>query len=214
MRVVRGVNWRASMKRQPIDAGMLLALAMGGLRPGAIERQERQGQADLVASSRLPISGLLGPERATWEAMGIEIDDTPSDDDLFVNVKLPPGWRLKPTDHDMWSDLLDAKDRARARIFYKAAFYDRRAFIRPVTRFSIEQDYDRGDNVYQFQVKDGEKVAYTSQEAHRIEGRGPDVYDQNEALRVGLERECAEWLKSRGVEDYKNPALHWDAEIS
>jgi hypothetical protein len=45
-------------------------------------------------------------------------------------VSLPPGWKVVPTDHSMWSDLVDAKGEKRASIFYKAAFYDRDAFIR------------------------------------------------------------------------------------
>ena len=51
-------------------------------------------------------------------------------DDLFTDVKLPQGWRIQPTNHSMWSDLLDEAGVKRAAIFYKAAFYDRSAFIR------------------------------------------------------------------------------------
>ena len=53
-------------------------------------------------------------------------------DDLFVNVTLPPSWQVNPTDHSMWSELVDSDGVVRAQIFYKAAFYDRSAFISPV----------------------------------------------------------------------------------
>src|SRR6185436_8068032 len=41
------------------------------------------------------------------------------------------------TDHSMYTDLVDDKGRVRASIFYKAAFYDRKADISFKRRFSI-----------------------------------------------------------------------------
>jgi hypothetical protein len=43
---------------------------------------------------------------------------------------LPDGWQKRATDHDMWSELVDADGVVVASMFYKAAFYDRRAFLR------------------------------------------------------------------------------------
>lgn len=40
----------------------------------------------------------------------------------------------------MWSKLVDDKGRARASIFYKATFYDRRARIKLLCRFGIAAD--------------------------------------------------------------------------
>ena len=62
-----------------------------------------------------------------YEQMGITgIVPTPGDD-LFFNVVLPEGWEVRETDHSMHSDLFDAEGKRRGGIFYKAAFYDRRA---------------------------------------------------------------------------------------
>ena len=75
--------------------------------------------------------------------MGIKIIE--DKDDLFMEVELPTGWSLKRTDHSMWSNLIDNKGRERASIFYKAAFYDRDAFINFNRRFHIsseKHDYD------------------------------------------------------------------------
>ena len=89
-------------------------------------------------------------------------------DDLFVSCVLPEGWSKRPTDHSMWSDLVDNKDRVRARIFYKAAFYDRRAYLSTETRFIVtytpEDDYktdisyeERQTENWYGVVKDGEE---------------------------------------------------------
>lgn len=97
---------------------------LGG-NPGAIERQEAQGQQELAASSQLPREGL---GEAHTKEFGIKVLGT-SQDPLFEDVRLPEGWKIQPTSHSMWSDLLDASGVKRAAIFYKAAFYDRNATI-------------------------------------------------------------------------------------
>lgn len=101
-----------------------LLMLIGG--PGGIERSEAAGQRQLVTSSQLPSEGLTAEQA---KARGIAIKGTSSGDPLFVDVTLPDGWKVQPTDHAMWSILLDANGVKKASIFYKAAFYDRRAFI-------------------------------------------------------------------------------------
>jgi hypothetical protein len=95
--------------------------------PGGIEAQEARGQLDFVASETLPKEMLHGCTREKLEEMGIRFGDDV--DDLFVSVELPDGWEKRPTDHSMWSELVDDKGVVRANIFYKAAFYDRNAHI-------------------------------------------------------------------------------------
>lgn len=105
----------------------LIALVRGDIdlaMPGGIERQEAMGQAAFVGTkSSLPIEC----PRAELEALGFVFGEPI--DDLFVSVTFPAGWSKKATDHSMWSDLLDDQGRKRGSIFYKAAFYDRRAFM-------------------------------------------------------------------------------------
>lgn len=109
----------------------LAALAKGDLdnfavaaTPGGIEAQEAAGQAMLCASAQLP-KELHGCTRESLEALGFKFGNDV--DELFVTCTLPPGWKKQATDHSMHSDLLDDQGRKRAGIFYKAAFYDRRA---------------------------------------------------------------------------------------
>lgn len=105
--------------------------------PGGIEAQEARGQRDFVASESLPIECNYCTHEQLGE-MGIVFGDPI--DDLFVAVQLPEGWKKVPTEHSMGSNLLDDRGRKRASIFYKAAFYDRSAFISLTRRFSYSVD--------------------------------------------------------------------------
>ena len=110
--------------------------------PGGIEAQEAQGQKDLVNSSNIPRE-FNGCTQADFLKLGFQFFDDV--DDLFVDVAMPDGWEVQPTDHSMWSKIVDEKGRERASMFYKAAFYDRSAHISLTRRFSAgympEDDY-------------------------------------------------------------------------
>jgi hypothetical protein len=95
--------------------------------PGGIEAQEVEGQKEFVASKTLPKEINSGGTKEELERMGIVFGEIV--DDLFINVTLPKGWKIEASDHSMWSDLIDDKGCVKASIFYKAAFYDRKAFI-------------------------------------------------------------------------------------
>lgn len=89
--------------------------------------------------------------------MGIVFGDPV--DDLFVSVQLPDGWHKEPADHSMWSDLLDDRGRKRASIFYKAAFYDRDAFICTCRRYSASNQPVGGWTADDFRDSQWEGVA-------------------------------------------------------
>lgn len=103
--------------------------------PGGIEAQERAGQIEQSFCDTLPRRGTIEPDemggapesRAQWEALGFRFGNVV--DELFVQASFPAGWRKRPCEHSMWSELLDDVGAVRAMIFYKAAFYDRRAHI-------------------------------------------------------------------------------------
>ena len=97
---------------------------LAAVLPGGIERQEKDGQLEQAAMETLPIK--LQPDKEEWEKIGFKFGD--KIDDLFQKATLPPGWSKKPTDHSMWTDIVDDKGATRGTIFYKAAFYDMDAF--------------------------------------------------------------------------------------
>lgn len=141
-------------KEMGINTISLMSMVMGS---DAITYQEREGQKNLCNSSELPMkyNGGLKEQKEYIEKlnqMGITVIETEeernknfADGELFMKVILPEGWSIKRTDHSMWSNLTDNKGKKRASIFYKAAFYDRDAFINFNRRFSISYkiaDYD------------------------------------------------------------------------
>jgi len=95
---------------------------------GGVEAQERAGQQELVYSQSLPVQSMNGA-REELEQAGVVFGDPYPDDELFCDAQLPDGWEKRATDHDMWSELVDEAGKVRANIFYKAAFYDRKAFL-------------------------------------------------------------------------------------
>lgn len=95
-----------------------------------IERQESQGQRELLTSEDLP-TDTNGTDR-DFLALGFVFGEPREDDPLFRPATLPHGWRREGGDHAMWSHLIDEKSRRRVAIFYKASFYDRRARMRLV----------------------------------------------------------------------------------
>lgn len=123
-------NTTRDMRDDPAEP--LLALAEGmatGSAASFIERQERDGQRQLVNSDRLPTDRRGTPDEE-WLALGFTFGDPDPQDDMFCPATLPPGWKREGSDHAMWSYLVDELGRRRVGIFYKAAFYDRSAFMR------------------------------------------------------------------------------------
>lgn len=99
-----------------------------GGNPSAIEEQEAKGQKELEESQQLPIQCGY-KDKKKLEQAGVVFGKPLKDDPLFCEAVLPNGWKVEKTDHSMWSNLVDEKGKQRAGIFYKAAFYDREAFI-------------------------------------------------------------------------------------
>lgn len=97
--------------------------------PGAVEATERAGQTAFVADiNALPIKVESDETDETYTALGFFFGEPI--DKLFREARLPDGWKKSATDHDMWSHIVDATGVVRVEVFYKAAFYDRRAFMR------------------------------------------------------------------------------------
>jgi hypothetical protein len=112
--------------KDPVEQWGFLLGAMSDGGPGpSIERQERSGQQQLVHSDHLPSRC----PREEMEALGFTFGEQNPRDGLFIPATLPEGWTREGSDHAMWSFLRDQHGRKRASIFYKAAFYDRDAFM-------------------------------------------------------------------------------------
>ncbi len=196
-----------------ITPAALSALAAGDLAnffvaatPGGIEAQEAAGQEALAtAFDRLPIRGTLDPNmKPQWEAVGFTFDESKPFEDrkdarIFVRCHWPTGWKLQPTDHSMWSSVLDANGHKRARVFFKAAFYDYNAHTFGLeSRYSVGSDYVNLDD-----YQDSRKIYYvidnqTSQRLYEAQG---DV----QTARAEVEA----WL-AINYPDYKDPLKYWN----
>jgi len=176
----------------------------------AIENQEARGQTRFVNSECLP-KRCNDCSRANFEKMGIGFGEDV--DALFVNVTLPAGWKKVPTDHPMWSKLVDEQGRERASMFYKAAYYDRDAFICITKRFSIEPTCGWEDDNYQkgtwhCVVKDCDRVIWKSTTVEPepiLKELWGAWYDKKEHLRVFGE----EWLKEH-YPNWEDPCAYWE----
>lgn len=180
---------------------------------GMINRSEKRGQTALVNSEVLPQRCNVG-SREELEQMGIVFGDNA--DDLFVYITLPEGWKKEATNHSMWSKLFDDQARERASIFYKAAFYDRDAFMTISRRFNYScmpvggwENADRRTDEWIGVVLDSEKVIWRTDP---IEPQPATVdagllawYDKKNKLAS----EAKAWL-DKNHPDWQNRLAYWD----
>ena len=174
----------------------------------AIVAQEKAGQSSFVNSDTLP-SQMSTEARNALEKAGVKFGETVPGDDLFVYVELPAGWHKEGTSHNMHSSLLDDKGRKRAGIFYKAAFYDRRADLSISRRFGVRIDYKAEDETgaIVMHVSDGDNVVFST-DPRTYEGeKYREGYDA--AIKTARD-ECTAWLASNGFPNWEDAGEYWD----
>jgi hypothetical protein len=122
----------------------------------------------------------------------------------------------------MHNALLDDKGRIRATIFYKGAFYDRRAHIRVLRRFSIESRPVCGWENYAGNcagkpevnwvvvVLDSGSVVWTSEQIIKPTFCTKENFTEADALEGRRIAEAKNWLINKGYPDWENPAAYWD----
>lgn len=126
--------------------------AYGVLALGAsdyITGQEAAGQRQLIGSTALPVD-TRGDGDGPFLALGFTFGEHDARDPLFRPATLPDGWAKVGSDHAMWSYVVDELGRRRVAVFYKAAFYDRDAFMRvdSVSSYVRSLEYDDKPPVY------------------------------------------------------------------
>ena len=208
-------------KRTGISPAALRALAEGDLNnyiiastPGGIEAQERAGQATFARSETLP----KDCPRLHLEHLGFVFGEDA--DDIFVYVTFPQGWSKRPTEHAMWTDLLDDKGRKRAGIFYKAAFYDRDAHMILDCRYTVTvwphggwQNDDQTDD-WDAVLLDADEVVKILESQHLPK---PPFRDSDEGRRAwaawsdardAMRKRAGKWLEE-SYPDCRNPLAYW-----
>lgn len=148
---------KKSHHRRPTDTTDLireipeLAL-MGAMGSGGvgqfIDEQRRAGQSELCTTAQHVSLPICCNSKDKLEAWGVQFlpPEEGNRDKLFTPAIIPEGWAIQPTDHHMYTKLVDTLGRERARIMYKADFYDRDAWIEAARRFRAysyrHDDYD------------------------------------------------------------------------
>jgi hypothetical protein len=200
-----------------VTPAALSALAKGDLenflvasQPGGIEAQEAQGQRDLVSSfDRLP-ARMSEKERELATKLGFVIGEPI--DTVFVSVTAPEGWTLRPTEHSMHSDILDANGVVRGGMFYKAAFYDRRATVSWNSRYTMQEKYGEGTITYSaIDTKTNEMVIepVTLNEPPYPVDHNYTAYDEVRAANSKVYAKMVADLEAR-FPDYRDPAAYWN----
>lgn len=174
---------------------------------GTIEAQEAAGQRELLAAAagdwaKLPTE-IHGATSDDLKALGFEFGATVPGDELFTHVRLPDGWYVDGTSHSMHSTLRDAEGFKRAGIFYKAAYYDRRADLNwstvPVTDAQEKTDAAVKDAL-------GEAWSYSRRSAvdddsravlFSYEGRSENFRSTGEYVEVVIEPDGAERSRAK-----------------
>lgn len=202
-----------------ISPAVLTALADGDLinalvaaTPGGIERQEAEGQRALVASQRLPLD-MRDNTREQFEALGIRFGQQV--DDIFIKAELPAGWRKVTHEHAMHSDVVDGQGRLRIHMFYKAAFYDRRAdmtitpfyqlYTRPVGGWSDDWNADY-EKPWEGTIEGGGEVVFRTEP----QMLGEEINEQL-AVKHDLSQQCADWLREHAP-DWHDPLAYWEED--
>lgn len=213
-----------------------MARAASGEHPsGAIEASEARGQQQLVASESIPTEwgGMFGSTEAAKKyraerdailvEMGFELGEPFPDDPLFRPAKLPEGWRKKGTGHAMHSDILDADGYERVGMFYKAAFYDRKASLSLKRRISVtidcREEYDPNKRnrivAAAMPVDDRGRRSFLILARFDCETE-PDIdrraRPETIAAWAKLEEDAEAWVREH-FPDYMNPLAYWSDEL-
>ena len=194
-------NTSNEAKENPLS---VLAMALGKGTSKMIEDQEASGQRDFVSSTTLPTEFMSDNGKTALEKAGVVFGDVVEGDPLFQYVVLPEGWKKRTTDHSVHSVLVDDKGRNRASIFYKAAFYDRKASISLRRRYTYTQGYERlgKESVYVALVKDGDIVIHQTEPI-------PKPADKEWLARESSDKLAIDWLDQH-YPDWKDASAYWN----
>lgn len=188
--------------------------------PGGIERQEAQGQRDLVSSfNRLPKElDAPGSDKyrdsdhgwAVAERLGFQ-KTAENGDDIFQGVIAPAGWSLRPTEHSMHSEIIDDKGRKRGSVFYKAAFYDRNAHGSFEARFQHKSVFpETYDGSYTLQALDTATGDVLGSVDIPARSDAADAWEVRDAIEKEARETVSQMIVDAGYPDWKSAENYWN----
>jgi len=217
-------NYKKPTNTSKLPAEALLAVALGSVDgpSSAIEHMEAEGQRQFVGSDSIPAEilqpyGVEVDVEAELQKLGFELGEVFPSDPLFRGCSLPPGWKRAGTDHSMHSDILDEYGRPRIGVFYKAAFYDRRASMSFLHCLRRQTDYKLAEETggktwreyVEAQTKEGPKILF------EVVKETPDatgwLCDENRAARDEAAKKTEAFL-TQNFPEHDNPFAYWDKD--
>lgn len=177
--------------------------------PGGIEAQEAAGQVEMIAKCQIPREIIGGVILRDLHDLGFTFSE--GNDKLFYDATLPTGWTIKATNHSMHSDLVDERGRKRGDIFYKAAFYDRRADLRMSPRYYVKTIYTKDNSSSQNVVWDegAQTVLLTTDPVARLATATPEERQVEWSAIDTANDTCDKWL-NENFPDNRNALAYWN----
>lgn len=199
------INTTRATRENPLE---FLARAFVDGTSEAIMGQEAEGQQSFVTSTTLPTRIQTENGKEIMESWGFVFGDVVENDDIFQYAALPEGWSKKPTEHSMWSELIDEQGRKRGSVFYKAAFYDRSAHMGLSRRYSYTQNYEaqETDNARVGTVTDLGVTIYETEPLPYKDKNGEEIWDNYDKVNAM----AVAWLDEH-YPDWKDPTAYWSA---
>jgi hypothetical protein len=193
----------------------VMALAIGSasiLANRGIEAMEAKGQEELVAGDSLPTSCF--EHEPAFLAMGFTFGEPYEDDPLFRPATLPAGWKKQGSSHAMHSTIVDEHGRERVGVFFKNAFYDRKADMSPYYAIKAGQDYRYEDPhgcrcAVVLQTPTGPETIFERIWTLPDPDDRYDRYSEVNLTKQGeMVREMDEFL-AENYPDHRNPVAYW-----
>lgn len=202
-----------------VDPSLMLLNAMTTGTTASVKEQEKEGQHSLLQSTLLPVSIRPSSEEALFLQLGFEFGKVYEAEPLFREAKLPPGWSKEGTSHSMHTDLVDEKGFIRGDIFYKAAFYDRKANMGLFRRISVQEDYDAldKDGTLSFHVsvvmpgRPDDEGCLLRKTIHTLTHEKKWEANKSYKARHEVRGEAEIWLKNN-YPDHDSVLAYWDIE--
>lgn len=171
-----------------------------------LENMEVEGQQKAIRRNKMAKS--MRPEKEIWEQLGFKFSEI-EDDDILYDATLPEGWSMQATEHAMWINILDPNGRIRGKMFYKAAFYDRRADMSLNCRYDIYTEHvDKDYSTRIVYFGNPEEKLFVAGQIKRRNSTGEEglkAYREEQEL-----REIATKWANENYPDWKNVNAYWD----
>lgn len=191
-----------------------LALIAGGENTDEVQDLFSGAQAEAVAeSAMLPIDGTNGSEEKLQKwgfVLGEPIDGT------FRRATLPPGWKMKRSDHPMWTFILDDRGRQRGQMFVKSMFVMTEAHVQWSGRFAVRGPITADGRDYH-DLEDGEsaQMHYIAEkkgvgEVFRTDSRLVTVSMESYSIREAMREEVQRWLNGNYPDWRYDDFAYWD----